>query len=116
MEELFNNETGKFTKFVDRMIKEDKAEPNHILSVDNFHQHGRSKNTRKDFAQLENEISQKLAKLKASSSSKNVLTSREYQDLGGDIKKRNFVHLVQNMVVLSSMSLMPMKHAIGRVM
>ena len=32
------------------------------------------------------------------------------------MKKRNFVHLVQNMVVLSSMSLMPMKHAIGRVM
>ena len=101
MEELFKNETGKFLEMVDRMIKEDKAEPNHIITVDNFHQHGRSKNTRKDFVQLEEDISQKLGKLKASSSFQNLLTSSEYQDLESEIKKRNFVHLVQNMVVLS---------------
>ena len=88
MEQLFNDESGKFTKMVDRMIKEDKAEPNHIITVDNFHHQGRSKNTRKDFAQLEKDISQKLDKLKASSSFQNLLTSSEYQDLESDIKKK----------------------------
>ena len=49
LEKLFNDETGKFLEKADAMIKKDKAEPNHILTVDNFHQQGRSKNTRKDF-------------------------------------------------------------------
>ena len=113
MMELFNDENGKFLEMVDAMIKEDRAEQNHIITVDNFHHQGRSKNTRKDLVQLEEDISPKVGKLKASSSFQNVLTSREYQDLESDMKKRNFVHLVQNMVVLSSMSLMPMKHANG---
>ena len=76
--ELFNDENGKFLEMGDAMIKEDRAEQNHIITVDNFHHQGRSKNTRKDFVQLENKISVKLNKLKASSSFQNVLTSASF--------------------------------------
>ena len=65
---------------------------------------------------MEENVATKIDTLKASPSFQKVLNSDEYRDLKAEVKKRNFVHLVQNMIVLSSMRLMPMKHAIGRVM
>ena len=97
------------------MITEDKAKPNNVLTVDSFHQ-GRSANIREDFVQLEHKVDTKIDALKASTSFQKVLKSKEYKELEHEVKKRNFIHLVQNLIVFSSMSLMPLRQAIGSVM